>query len=378
MPIHCSVSRETLIEGLNSLQNITTKKSTTMAILSNVLLQVTREGELILTGTDLEVGLQLHIRADVEEEGSITLPSKKLFEIVRESGNNLITIHESDNNWVVITAGNSIYNLAGMASDEFPEFPEIEDDTFVSLNSNIFLELIDKIIFSIANEQENIYSLNAVLFEKEKRDDVSYLKMISSDGHRLSIMEKQVDKDVDALNLNPVTLIPKKGIQEWKKFCEGRDSISISFEKKQMVLKDDKATMVIRLKGGEFPNYYAIVNSIRQENKLEIERIPFLDSLKRINLFTEDNFHTIKISIENNKMVLSSQNAELGNAKDEQTISYSGEPMVLGFNCRYFIETLQVMECERLEAYINSSSSPCMLKSDIDTGFLSIIMPMQL
>ena len=82
-----------------------------------------------------------------------------------------------------------------------------------------------------------------------------------------------------------------------------------------MVLKDDKATMVIRLKGGEFPNYNAIVNSIRQENKLEIERIPFLDSLKRINLFTEDNFHTIKISIENNKMVLSSQNAELGNAK---------------------------------------------------------------
>jgi len=378
MPIHCSVSRETLIEGLNSLQNITTKKSTTMAILSNVLIQVTREGELILTGTDLEVGLQLHIRADVEEEGSITLPSKKLFEIVRESGNNLITIHESDNNWVVITAGNSTYNLAGMASDEFPEFPEIEDDTFVSLSSNIFLELIDKIIFSIANEQENIYSLNAVLFEKEKRDAVSYLKMISSDGHRLSIMEKQVDKDVDALTLNPVTLIPKKGIQEWKKFCEGRDSISISFEKKQMVLKDDKATMVIRLKGGEFPNYNAIVNSIRQENKLEIERIPFLDSLKRINLFTEDNFHTIKISIENNKMVLSSQNAELGNAKDEQTISYSGEPMVLGFNCRYFIETLQVMECERLEAYINSSSSPCMLKSDIDTGFLSIIMPMQL
>jgi len=378
MPIHCSVPRDILIEGLNSLQNITTKKSTTMAILSNVLLEVTREGELILTGTDLEVGLRLRIRADVKEEGSITLPSKKLFEIVRESGNTMITIQETENNWVVITAGKSTYNLAGMASDDFPEFPEIEDDTFVSLDSQIFLELIDKIIYSIANEQENIYSLNAVLFEKEKREGLTYLKMISSDGHRLSIMEKQVDKDIEALTLNPVTLIPKKGIQELKKFCEGRDSFSVSFETKQMVLKDDKATMVIRLKGGEFPNYSAIVNSIRQENKMEIDRIPFLDSLKRINLFTEDNFHTIKISIEDNKMVLSSQNAELGNAKDEQTISYSGEPMVLGFNCRYFIETLQVMECERLEAYINSSSSPCMLKSDTDTGFLSIIMPMQL
>jgi len=210
MPIHCSVSRDILIEGLNSLQNITTKKSTTMAILSNVLIEVVREGELILTGTDLEVGLRLHISADVMEEGSITLPSKKLFEIVRESGNNMITIQETENNWVVITAGKSTYNLAGMASDDFPEFPEIEDDTFVLLDSHIFLELIDKIFYSIANEQENIYSLNAVLFEKEKKEGLTYLKMISSDGHRLSIMEKQVDKDIEALTLNPVTLIPKK------------------------------------------------------------------------------------------------------------------------------------------------------------------------
>ena len=114
------------------------------------------------------------------------------------------------------------------------------------------------------------------------------------------------------------------------------------------------------------------------DNCIEINRIPFLDSLKRINLFTEDNFHTIQINIQNDVMVLSSQSAELGNAKDEQVISYSGEPLVLGFNCRYFIETLQVMECEKLEAYINGNNNPCLLKSKDDQGFLSIIMPMQL
>ena len=179
-------------------------------------------------------------------------------------------------------------------------------------------------------------------------------------------------------NLTHVTLIPKKGIQEWKKFCEGRDKIDISFEKKQLVLRDDKSIMVIRLKSGEFPNYSAIVDSIRLENSLEINRLPFLDSLKRINIFTEDNFHTIKINIEKDLMILSSQSAELGNAKDELEIHYLGEPLVLGFNCRYFIETLQVMECEKLEAYINSNNSPCLLKSKDDQGFLSIIMPMQL
>lgn len=376
MALNCTVTRNDLLEGLSALQNITNKKGT-LAILSNVLVESTTSG-LILTGTDLEVGLRLFVSAEVHEEGSLTLPSKKIFEIVRESGSETIKIEETDNSWVLINAGHSTYNLAGMPSDEYPEFPEYEDDTFISFESYVFLELIEKIIFSIANEQENIYSLTSVLFEKERIDDKNYLKMVSSDGHRLSVMQKDVAADLDQLQLNELTLIPKKGIQEWKKFCESRDTVEISFEEKQLVLRDDQGVMVIRLKSGEFPNYAAILHTVELTNCLKIDRIPFLESLKRINLFTEDIFHTISLKIENNKLILSSQNADLGNAKDEQTISYEGESLTLGFNCRYFIETLQVMECETVEAYINSNSSPCLMKSVEDQGFISIIMPMQL
>jgi len=376
MPLNCIVNKNDLLEGLNSLQNITNKKGT-LAILSNVLVS-TVNGGLNITGTDLEVGLKLFVPAEIQDEGSLTLPSKKIFEIVRESGSESITIEETENSWVIIKAGLSTYNLAGIASDEFPEFPEYEDDNFISFESFIFLELIEKVIYSIANEQENIYSLTSVLFEKEKIDETYYLKMVSSDGHRLSIMKKDVAADLEQLHLNDVTLIPKKGIQEWKKFCEGRDNIEISFEQNQLVIRDDQAVMIIRLKHGEFPQYSAIIDAIQLTNCLKINRIPFLESLKRINLFTEDIFHTIQLKIETDKMILSSQNADLGNAKDEQTISYSGEPLTLGFNCRYFIETLQVMECEKVEAYINSNSSPCLMKSEEDLGFISIIMPMQL
>ncbi len=376
MELHCNIAKNDFQEGLNSLQNLTNKKGT-MAVLSNVLIE-SAPGGLILTGTDLEVGLRLFVPAEVKEEGSITLPSKKIYEIVRESGSETLSIEETDNSWVVIRTGLSTYNLAGLASDEFPEFPQYSEDSFLSFESHIFLELIEKIIYSIANEQENIYSLTSVLFEKEKRDDKYYLKMISSDGHRLSIMEKDVATDLDGMNLNEVTLIPKKGIQEWKKFCEGRDNIEVSFEEKQLVLRDGDAVMVIRLKQGEFPQYSAIVEAVQLENCLRINRIPFLESLKRINLFTEDIFNTIQLKIENSEMILSSQNADLGNAEDKQAISYSGEPLVLGFNCRYFIEALQVMECETVEAYINSNNSPCLMKSEEDIGFISIIMPMQL
>jgi len=376
MALQCTVLKNDLLEGLNSLQNITNKRGT-LAVLSNVLIDTTAN-ELILTGTDLEVGLRLYVPAQITDSGTITLPSKKIFEIVRESGSEEITIEETGNNWVQIKAGLSTYNLAGIASEEFPSFPEFEDETFTSFEAHIFLDLIDKIIFSIASEQENIYSLTSVLIEKEKRDGMSYLKMVSSDGHRLSIMEKDVAVDIDSFKLNEVTLIPKKGIQELKKFCENRDTIDISFEMKQMVIRDGEAVMVIRLKQGEFPQYRSITQAVSLDNCIKIERIPFLESLKRINLFTEDIFHTIQLKIEGDKMILTSQNADLGNAKDEQKVDYSGEPLTLGFNCRYFIETLQVMECEMVQAYINSNNSPCLMKSEDDTGFLSIIMPMQL
>jgi DNA polymerase-3 subunit beta len=376
MSLKCTVQRNDFIEGLSSLQNITSKRGT-LAVLSNILIEATSDG-LVLTGTDLEVGLRLFVPAEVDSIGSLTLPSKKIFEIVRESGSGEISLEETDNSWVKITAGASTYNLAGIGSDEFPAFPEFDEDSFTSFEAFIFLDLIDKVIFSIAGEQENIYSLTSVLLEKEKRDDGSYLKMISSDGHRLSIMEKDVAVDVDNFFLNDVTLIPKKGIQELRKFCENRDTIDLSFEQKQMVARDGDAVMVIRLKQGEFPQYQAIVNSVSLDNCVKINRVPFLESLKRINLFTEDVFHTIQLQLEGQKMVLTSQNADLGNAKDEQKIDYGGAPLTLGFNCRYFIETLQVMECETVEAYISSENSPCLMRSDDDKGFTSIVMPMQL
>ncbi len=376
MTLHCSILQSDFIDGLGKLQNITNKR-VTLAILSNILIETTNDS-LILTGTDLEVGLRLEIPAEIHDQGTITLPCKKIFEIVRESDSETISIQETENSWVVISAGHSTYNLAGMASDEYPEFPKYNEDTFAPFEAGTFSELIEKVIFSVANEEENSYSLTNVLFETEKREERSFLRMISSDGHRLSIMEKDVATDVDLLHLEIGTLIPKKGIQELKKFCDSKDGVEISFEEKQMIARDESSIMVIRLKKGDFPQYNAIVDAIVLENRIGIERQPFLNSLKRINLFTEDIFHTIQIEINNGKMILTSQNVDLGNAEDIQEVQYDGEPLTLGFNCRYFIDALQAMECETVDAYINSNNSPCLLKSDVDEGFLGIIMPMQL
>jgi DNA polymerase III subunit beta len=376
MSLNFIAKRDDLLVALSSLQNITSRK-TTMAILANILVETSDNG-IILTGSDMEVGMRYFIPANIQQEGSLTLPAKKFYEIVRESGSKDIHIDETLNSWVIIKAGMSMYNLAGIPSDDYPQFPEYDENIFVDFASSVFLEMIDKIIFSIANDQENIYSLTNVLIEKEKNNEKNILKMISSDGHRLSIIEKEVNTDVEQINLHHITLIPKKGIQEWKKFCEARDRVFISFEEKQLIIKDKNAVMVVRLKTGEFPDYKAILQAVELDNCAFIKRIPFLDSLKRINLFTEDIFYTIQLNLDNNLIVLSSQNPELGNAKDEIEVVYQGDPLLLGFNCKYFIDSLQVMHGETVEVYISSNSSPCLLRSADDPGFTSVIMPMQL
>lgn len=376
MAFRFNISRDDLLRAVSAQQNITSKKGT-LAILSNVLMEV-KPDHIVLTGTDLEIGLKQSVPAEVLETGTLTLPAKKLFELARESGSPVVSFQEMDNNWVEITAGPSVYKLAGMVADEFPQFPVYDEEAMVCIDSAIMADLVDKTIFSIAQDKENMFTLTAALLQKVTENEQTHLKLVTSDGHRLTIMSREVDAAVDNLRLKPVTLIPRRGVQEIRKFCENKNSFSFGIEEKQAVLKDEDSLLIIRLMEGDFPDFQVLLGSLSKENTIHIDRLRFLESLKRINLFTEDMFHAIKMDIEVNQIVLSSQNADFGSAKDEFQVEYGGKPMSLGFNCRYFIESLQVMEGDRIAASINTQESPCMITSEEDKGFLSIIMPMKL
>jgi DNA polymerase-3 subunit beta len=376
MAFQFNIGRDDLLRAIGAQQNITSKKGT-FAILANVLVEV-EPNQVVFTGTDMEIGLKQVVPAEVIETGILTLPAKKLFEIARESGSSNISFKELENNWVEITAGPSLYRLAGMLADEFPQFPAYDESAMVQMDCSIMVDLVDKTIFSIAQDKENMFTLTAAMLQKEKKEDKLILKMISSDGHRLTIMNKEVDSTLDALRVNSITLIPRRGVQEIRKFCDNRSTIYLGIEDKQAVLKNDDSLLIIRLMEGDFPDFQGLLNILSKDNSIQIERTRFLESLKRINLFTEDLFHAIKIDIADNKMILTSQNADFGSAKDEIDVEYTGSPLSLGFNCRYFIETLQVMEGNIITASINTQESPCMITSDDDIGFLSIIMPMKL
>jgi len=376
MTLKLNIQKSDLLTALGSLQNITGKKGT-MAVLANILLK-TKEDSLELIATDLEVGIRKNIPAEIVAPGTITLPSKKLFEIVRESGSDLISLEELENNWVKIHVGTSVYNLAGISSEEYPEFPDYNTEQLTAVPAELISELIDKTIYSVAQERESNFTLTGVLFEKEEEGNKNYLKMVSSDGHRLSIMRKEAPLDLTELKVEKNIVIPRKGIIEIKKLCEGEENISIGLEKKQIVLKNEKSLLIIRLLTGEFPEYNNIISLINRDNYLEIERISFLESLKRTSIFTDDTFNSIQLEIKNSRMILSSQNIDLGNATDELKINYKGDNITLGFNCKYLIDTLNIINGDTIKTYISSDQSPCLIESDDDIGFLSIIMPMKL
>ncbi len=376
MGLHCSVHRDDLLKAVGAQLNITSKKGN-MAILSNLLLEA-EDGLLTCTGTDLEIGLKQSISAEVIEPGSITLPAKKLFELARESGGADIVLKEQDNAWVEIEAGPSRYRLAGMDPEEFPQFPGYDQEAMLSLDSEVLAEMIDKTSFSIALDKESVFSLTSALLQKHEEEDKVFLKMISSDGHRLTTMAREVDASVRNLNIGPSTLIPRRGIQEIRKFCENRDSFLFGVEEKQIVLQAEHSLLIIRLMKGDFPDFAAVIKNISQENEVQINRIRFLEGLKRMNLFTEDIFHAIKITLTENSITLNSQHAEYGSATDSFAVQYSGSEVELAFNCRFFIESMQVMEADVIRAAIQDEKSPCMITSEQDDGFLSVIMPMKL
>ncbi|MDH5523957.1 MAG: DNA polymerase III subunit beta [Desulfobulbaceae bacterium] len=376
MSLIFNVSRDDFLTGLSSLQTVTSKKGT-IAILSNVLIE-SKNDSLFLTATDLEIGIRNKLPAEILNPGSITLPAKKLFEIVRESNSDQIHVQISEKNWAKISADSTDYNLAGMPVDEFPMFPDYEESNLVEIGSSQIKELIEKTIFSVAQEGESQFNLTGLLVEKDNNEGKNILRMVSSDGHRLSLMESEIENDISNLKMDKNILIPRKGMQEIKKLCEHVEVIAIGFEEKQAVVKTENSIVVIRLMNGDFPDYKNIIQVINNEKYIVIKKSNLMNSMKRMNLFTEDRYNAVQFDIENNMLVLSSQSMDIGSAKDELPIEYSGEALKLGFNGKYFVETLQAMKSDDIKAYINSEESPCMIKGDNDPGFISIIMPMKI
>jgi DNA polymerase-3 subunit beta len=368
------IDKETFLKALQKVQGIVERRNT-MPILSNVLIEASPE-RLHITATDLEVGMRSSYPTDVVKEGKITVSAKKVYEIIKELSDEKILFSTKENDWVEIRSGKAHFTIVGLSSDEFPYFPKVNDDSFIRLGSAILREMIEKTSYAICHD-ETKYNLNGILVKAVEEKGRTLLRMVATDGHRLSIAEKEIS-GTGSRELSKGIIFPKKGIFELKKMTEEEDEdILLGFMDNNAVIKKGNTVVVMRLVDGEFPDYTKVV-PVNNTRTVRANRETLLHSLRRMAILSSEKFKGIKFDIKPGLMEISSSNPELGEAREELEIEYAGESLTSRFNARYMIDVLSVLEETSVELLFKDELSPSILKPADAAGFLAVIMPMRL
>lgn len=368
-----SIDRDELYKSIARAQSIIERKSN-MPILSNILLTA-RNGNIIVSATDLELGFQSEIPVQITTEGSITISGRKLFEILKEGKNNVIHIKEKENNWVFISDGFTRFDLASYPADEYPVFFEPDDIEMIEIPGALLSEMIEKTVYAVSLDEAG-YKLSGIFIQRVSRQGRIFLRMVATDGHRLSLIDKPFP-GAENLNLGNGLMVPKKGMVELAKMGQDGGTVLLGFKDKNCVARKEKALLLIRLLESKFPDYDAVIpkDSI---SSVEVARSDLLDAMKRMVILSNERYRAVKIGFENNRMELVSTNPDLGEAQETLDVVFQGERVEAGFNPRYFIDILQTMESERVSLGFSDESKPCTLKGEADKGFLGLIMPMRL
>ena len=377
--MYFEIDKKEFIKGLSLMQSVAGRK-TTLPILSHILLEW-EKNSLYLTGTDLETGIREELMAKIHEKGRASVSAKKLYEIVRELPEETIHIRKKDNQWITLQCGKSIFNLAGLDPEEFPSLPTYQEENFSTVSTGVIREMIEKTVFAASNE-ESRYHLNGVLFAHSKQGGEEMLRMVATDGHRLSLVDRK-NKKIFGIEEKGI-IMPKKGILEVKKIIGDRDGegeMGIYFNETHGFFKLGKSLTVIRLIEGEFPEYEQVIPK-GNDRKLVMVKERIVSSLKRVSTMANERMEGVKFSLKANSVEMSSTHQDFGDAQEEVEVVYDGPPLQVGFNARYLIEALNVIDTEEVLMELKDEGSPGILRPSSPTpavsNQISIIMPMRL
>ncbi|NLI57028.1 MAG: DNA polymerase III subunit beta [Clostridium sp.] len=359
-------SKELLVDAINIVQKAVSTKNN-ITLLDGILLEANKIFKM--TGNDLEIGIECTISADIRKEGSVVINSKIFGDIIRKMPDSEIMIELLDNNDVLIESENSVFKIKGNPSDDYPLLPEIEAEESFKISQKIAKDMIRQTIFSVGDD-ENREILTGSLIES----DENQLVFVAIDGHRMAV-RKTVN---DTQNTSFKVVVPGKTLNEISKILEPEENeIEIFTSKNQILFKIDNCKVMSRLLEGEYLNYKSIIPD-EYETKIRLNTKELLSSMERAALMSiNEKKYPVRFDIEDDVLVISSS-TEIGNVRDEISVDMEGKNMTIGFNPKYFLEALRVIDDEVVDIYFNSDIGPCTIKPIEGNEFAYMILPVRI
>ncbi len=373
------VEKKELLRMISLVQTIAEKKAS-MSQLVNLLF-IAENDRLKIFATDLEISFTSETNAQVIESGSIAVHAKNLFEIVKELSDGIVSLKSIDNSRLQIQQKKFVSKIMGTNPDSYPSFPVHGNYEFTKIQKIVFLEMINKTIFCVSNDDTR-YHLNGVYFEKNYVDDKIKYRTVATDGHRLSLVDKTVDSENNYANTsnskNYGVIIPRKGVYEINRLLETVENyVEVAIEGSQFIVKGGNSVLLIRLIEGKYPNYQMLIPK-EIKYRMYLQREIFLGSIKRVGLLASQKSKCIVIQISSGKMEISTTNPEMGDAIEEIELQYTQEPLKFTMNYKYLIEVLTALESEIVDISVKNLDTPILFTNHNEQAVTCVIMPMQL
>ncbi len=363
------LDRQSLFEALQLVAGAVEKRQT-LAVLSNILFQA-NDGQLRLTGTDLEVELSVEMQqSGIEEDGEITLPARKILDIVKSLPNDKpVTIIQQEEGRATVQSGRSRFTLSTLPASDFPHLEEGVATAKFSIPCSVLSEMIDRTHFAMA-QQDVRYYLNGMLFEV----DAGKLRTVATDGHRLTLTEcKDVPEDIELS-----VIVPRKGVLELGRLVSGRgDEVLLIVGNNHMRAEVDGIRFTSKLIDGKFPDYDRVIPK-NSDKKILVNRDSFKEGLQRAAILSNEKFKGVRLVLDDEGIGLFSNNPEQEEAEIHISADINGDELEIGFNVQYLLDVLNSCKIEKVEINLGDVNSSCLIQEAEGSNAIYVIMPMRL
>ncbi len=362
------IQREALLKPVQAVMGVVERRQT-MPVLSNILL-VADQGQLRLTGTDLEVELAAAIALDADQNGEITVPGRKLLDILKALPDESRITVQLDGDRLMIRSGKSRFTLATLPAAEFPVIEDINPQATFRISQTTLKTLIDRTAFSMA-QQDVRYYLNGLMLEM--RGEV--LRAVATDGHRLALYDVDASTGSDGKNQ---VIVPRKGILELQRLLGHDDEeITIQIGSNHIRLALDGLQFTSKLIDGRFPDYERVIPA-SGDKQLVLDRQMVKEALGRTAILSNEKYRGIRLTLNDGVMRIQAHNPEQEEAEEELEIDYQGGELEIGFNVTYLMDALGAVQGETVQIGLSDSNSSCLVVEPGNDKARYVVMPMRL